>query len=215
MAQEQSTSAFSTKGRQRLMTAFSEQMPTPANYLPGSVQGHWTYKEYAALPDDGKRYEIIDGVIYRMPSPASWHQNAVIMLVTYLTIHVKFAGRGKVYVAPFDVELSPNVVVQPDVLVILNEHVEIIKNSHVIGSPDLVVEVASPGTSKYDRREKYRAYARAGIREYWIVDPIQQTVEILRLDDGIYHCVGIYKGEDTLPSVIVPDFPVQVGQLFA
>ncbi|MBV9228886.1 MAG: Uma2 family endonuclease [Chloroflexi bacterium] len=84
------------------MTTTSEQMPTPANDVPGPKQGYWTYSHYAALPDDGNRYEIIDGVLYFMPpSPNERHQRANNRLATYLTIHVEFAGLGQVYTGPF------------------------------------------------------------------------------------------------------------------
>ena len=78
---------------------------TPADDVSGPGQGNWTYKDYAALPDDGRRYEIVNGVLFMTPSPTEWHQSIVVLLSYYLTQHVRFAGLGRVYVAPFDVEL--------------------------------------------------------------------------------------------------------------
>src|ERR1019366_8362101 len=128
--------------------------------------------------------------------------------------HLKQSKLGKVYIAPVDVELHPKTVVQPDVLVILTAHLERISASRVIGAPDLVVEVASPGTTGFDRRQKQDAYALAGVPEYWIVDPASHTVELLILENGAYHSLGIFQGQHTLPSTVVPDFPVSVEQFF-
>jgi Uma2 family endonuclease len=209
------TSSGNQKGH-NTMSATPDLMPVPANDVPGPQQGQWTYSHYAALPDDGKRYEIIDGVLYLMPpSPNEWHQNAVAVLTTYLVIHIKFRGLGKVYAAPFDVELAFDTVVQPDIIVVLNEHLPIITFSHIVGTPDLIVETLSPGTARYDRVKKYNAYAHAGVREYWIVDPKQKTVEVLYLEGETYRTAGVFSGEQKLPSLAVPDFPVRVEQIFA
>jgi Uma2 family endonuclease len=84
----------------------------------------------------------------------------------------------------------------------------------VLGAPDLVVEVASPGTARHDLREKQDAYARAGVIEYWIVIPGEHTVEVLVLKDRLYHSRGIFYGAATLPSQVVPDLPVAVEPFF-
>lgn len=191
-------------------------MLTPADNVPGPEQGHWIYDSYAALPDDGKRYEILDGVLYMAPpSPSGWHQKSVIRLSHYLFAAVELGGHGQVFVAPFDVELSPGTVVQPDVVVLLNENSEKYVVSRIIGGPDLVIEIISPGTAHHDRLRKYNVYARAGVKEYWIVEPTRRTVEIFVLEDEEYHALGVFSGEQTLPSRIVPGFPVHVEQFFA
>jgi Uma2 family endonuclease len=190
-------------------------MVTPADHVRGAKQGQWTYKDYAALPDDGQRYEIIDGVLYMAPSPNEWHQSAVGEFFSYLRTYVKLAGLGRVYFAPFDVELAYNVVVQPDVLVVLNENLSKIIPSRVIGAPDLVVEVASPGTATHDRRKKQDAYARAGVPEYWIADPAARTIEVFTLEGTAYRSLGVFEGPAILPSLVIPTFPVQVKQFFA
>ncbi|MBV9231109.1 MAG: Uma2 family endonuclease [Chloroflexi bacterium] len=197
------------------MTTTSEKMPTPADNVPGPLQGHWTYSHYAALSDDGQRYEILDGVLYLMPpSPSPWHQKATTRLSAFLVTHIEFAGLGEVFSGPLDVELAPDVVVQPDILVVLKDNCSKIISSHIVGAPDLVVEVASPSTAKYDRRKKYNAYAHAGVREYWIIDPIKCTIEVLILEAGTYHSAGVFRGDDLLPSLVVPRFPVRVKQIF-
>src|SRR5258708_7351587 len=190
-------------------------MVTAADDVPGPGQGRWTYKDYAALPDDGRRYEIVDGVLYMAPSPNEWHQTTAGRLFRYLATQIEDAGLGRVYIAPFDVELTPDTVVQPDVLVILNANHDKITLSRIIGAPDLVVEVSSPGTVGYDRDKKQSAYARAGVQEYWIADPWSRTVEVFVLEAGAYRSLGVFEGKATLPSQVGPGFSVHVEQFFA
>ncbi len=189
---------------------------TPADHVPGPKQGDWTYNHYAALPEDGQRYEIIDGALYMTPAPNIPHQEIAGEIFSYLRTYIKSPGLGRVFMSPVDVELAAGTVVQPDVVVVLNANIGKITYSHIVGAPDLVVEIASPGTSTYDRHKKYDAYARAGVSEYWIVDPIAYTVEVLSLDGASYELVGIFKGQETLLSKIVPQIAeVPVKQFFA
>jgi Uma2 family endonuclease len=186
---------------------------TAAAPLVGPPQGRWTYADYAALPDDGNRYEIIAGVLYTTPAPGAGHQSVSARLVTFLVTHVEFAGLGRVFAAPVDVELAPDTVVQPDIVVILSANLDRITPSRIIGAPDLVVEILSPGTAGYDRREKQDAYARAGVGEYWIVDPGAQTVELLTLNKGGYRSHGVFRGQARLPSSAVT-LPVPIERFF-
>jgi len=198
------------------MTAIqTEPMVVRADRVPGAKQGHWTYAKYAAIPDDGKRYEVVDGVLYMTPSPNRSHQGTALLFSIHLGTHVQFAGLGRVLPAPFDVELAPGVTMQPDVIVVLNANLSIITQSHIVGAPDLVVEIASPGTAGYDRRTKQDAYARAGVAEYWIADPAARTIEVLRLESGAYVPTGVFARESNLPAGVLPELPVQVSQFFA
>jgi len=186
---------------------------TAAAPLVGPPQGRWTYADYAALPDDGNRYEIIAGVLYMTPAPGTGHQSISARVVTFLVTHVEFAGLGRVFAAPVDVELAPDTVVQPDIVVVLSANLHRITPSRIIGAPDLVVEILSPGTAGYDRREKQDAYARSGVGEYWIVDPGAQTVELLTLDQGGYRSHGVFRGQARLPSSAVT-MPVPIERFF-
>src|SRR5207302_9789437 len=108
-------------------------------------------------------------------------------------------------------------VFQADIFVVLNAHLDKVTDKKVVGAPDLVVEVLSPGTSGtsvFDRFTKYDIYARAGVPEYWIVYPDRRAVEVLALEGGKYHSLGIFRGQQTLPSQVVPSLPVQVEQFF-
>ena len=197
-------------------TSDRQTVVTPADSVPGSKQGHWTYDSYATLPDDGQHYEIVDGVLYNMaPAPTIPHQDAAGWFFYYLTVHVRIPGLGHVYMGPADVEIAFDTVVQPDVFVLLNNNAAKITQARIIGAPDLAIEISSPSTAIHDRPRKYVAYAHAGVEEYWIADPKAHTVELLRLENGAYYSLGVFSGSQTLPTQIVPDFPVQVQQFFA
>lgn len=187
---------------------------TPADHVAGAPQGLWTYAAYAALPDD-QRYEIIDGVLYMPPAPNVFHQAANRWFIFYLTMHVQLPGLGDVFGPPCDVGLAPNVVVQPDVIVVLTANSGVITPSRIVGALDLVVEIASPSTATYDRSKKLAVYERAGVGEFWIADPVARTVEVLLLEANGYGSKGVFGGKSLLPSRAVPGLPAQVQQFFA
>ncbi len=187
---------------------------TPADWIPGPPQGSWTYDDYAALPDDGRHYEIVNGVLVMAPAPSPDHQSIAVRLSHYLFVHAELAGLGRVFAAPIDVELGPKNVFQPDVIVLLNAHLDRVAAKRIIGAPDLVVEVASPSTAAFDRLTKYDVYAHAGVVEYWIVKSAHRAVEVLVLENGEYRSLGIFSGQATLPSRVVPGLPVRVEQFF-
>src|SRR5216684_3877385 len=97
-------------------------MVLPADWVPGPEQGSWTYDDYAALPDDGQRYEVVNGVLVMTPAPTPEHQDIVGEIYASLRTHIKLTGFGRVFTGPIDVELEPKNVFQPDVVVVLNEH---------------------------------------------------------------------------------------------
>src|SRR5579883_1225469 len=186
----------------------------PADWVPGPPQGSWTYDAYAALPDDGKRYEIAQGVLIMTPAPEPRHQRISREISFCLYEHIMTRKLGEVLYAPVDVVLSEEDTFQPDVLVILNEHLERIQEKLVAGAPDLVVEIISPGSLLNDRVTKKLAYERAGIPEYWLVDPEKKTVEVFVLENGAYTSLGLFKGEQQLQSRIVPEMSVPVAHFF-
>jgi Uma2 family endonuclease len=186
-----------------------------ADEVQGKPQGQWTYADYLALPDDGNRYEIIEGVLYQMPSPKPRHQRSSTRFLHYLFIYVFQAGLGEVLGAPLDVELPNGTTVQPDVMVVLKQNAGIVTEDGVFGAPDLVIEISSPGTVGYDRGEKQQSYANAGVREYWLADPATETIEVLTLVQGSYQSLGVFATVGILPSQVVPNLPVKVQEFFA
>src|SRR5579864_4582436 len=114
----------SPKGKATMATTEKLSVVLPADWVPGPLQGSWTYNDYAALPDDGRRYEIVNGVLVMAPAPNPDHQSIAMRLSHYLFVHVELAGLGRVFPTPIDVELGPKHVFQPDVIVLLNAHLD-------------------------------------------------------------------------------------------
>ncbi len=148
-------------------------MPVPSTY--------WTAAKVRAIPDDGNRYECIDGALLVTPSPLNLHQAVVGAFYRTLFPYVREQGLGYVQVSPLDVELDDGMIVQPDVLAF---RLTSSAGAGRIHGPDLhlVVEVLSPGTASRDRGLKRRFYARIGVQEYWIVHPASRLVERWRRD---------------------------------
>lgn len=179
------------------------------------AQGAWTYADYARLPDDGWRYEIIGGELHMSPAPNAEHQSIVVVLVRLLGEFVHRQALGRVLVAPIDVMLpdlaSP---VQPDVLVVLKANLDIIRQ-RVEGVPDLVIEVLSPATARHDRTTKYRLYAEAGVTEYWIIDPEAGAADIYTRRGNGFVPLGHYERGGVIQSELLPALRLPLDELLA
>ena len=138
----------------------------------------FTVNDYMSMPEDGKRYQLLEGDLVLSPSPTTKHQ--VISGRLHLLLANIFADRGlgRVMYAPLDVVLSDHDVAQPDLLFVSNERSGIVEDANVQGAPDLVVEILSPGTAAYDRGYKLALYGRHGVREYWLVDTDARTIQV-------------------------------------
>ncbi|UOF89119.1 Uma2 family endonuclease [Fodinisporobacter ferrooxydans] len=180
----------------------------------------YSYQDYVNLSTE-ERFELIDGVPYNMsPSPSRRHQQILGQLATEFTFYL----RGKTceaLIAPFDVRLFANGktddeirdVVQPDLSVICNP--DKLDDKGCKGSPDLIVEILSPSTGKLDRWIKYKLYERAGVREYWLVEPTNSTIEIFTLNEqGRYELHGVYGRGDTVPVGIFEDLAIDLKVIF-
>lgn len=172
----------------------------------------WTYADYAKLDDD-QRYEIIDGNLLMAPSPDTWHQDWAGELFLILRQHVTRAKLGRVYFAPLDVVLDVENTVQPDLIFVASANAGIIRQRGIFGASDLVVELISPESGRRDRQLKRELYARFGVKEYWIGDPINQTLEVLALKAGGYelHCRAEGKGK--LTSLVLPGLEFDLAEL--
>ena len=176
-----------------------------------------TYEDYVHFPEDGQRHELIEGDHHVTPAPNTRHQEISLNLTRYLGPFVADQGLGKLFVAPFDVVLGPTDVVQPDLLFLRNEHLERLTEAHLRGAPDLAVEIVSESTRGRDEITKRHLYARHGVAEYWIVDPVTETVKVHRLaEEGGYHRVAELRNEagDSLDSPLFPGFSLPLGDLF-
>ena len=174
----------------------------------------FTYADYLALPDDGKRYEIIAGDLLMSPSPNRIHQYILLKLAKRLDDFVEKQRLGHTFIAPFDVVLSKHNVVQPDIVFVSQKNEHIISETHIHGTPDLLVEIISPGSARRDREIKRKLYAKFGVSEYWLVNPKLQTIEVYRLQNQILRRVGILKNDEVVSSPLLPGFALPVHRIF-
>ncbi len=176
-------------------------------------QGEWTETEYFALPETNHYLELSEGRLIMPPHPTNTHQSAVGRLYRWLDEFVQERNLGVVRLAPLPVRLWTGKVREPDVFFLAREHSDRI-GEQFFGPPDLVIEVTSPGTRRVDRNEKPLEYARAGVAEYWIVDPSAQTVEVFVLREGSYQLLARWVGKQIARSALLDGFEILVERLF-
>lgn len=176
--------------------------------------GAWTYEDLFSLPDDGRRYEIIEGDLYEMPAANLVQATVIANLIAMLIPLVTRLG-GRWFTAPLDVFFAGATPVQPDIVVILPGWSGSLPPRGPDGAPDLLIEVLSPSNRTHDLLTKRALYGRAGVREYWLVDPEARTIEILALDRDALHRVSVSSGEDTPVSPLLGSLPVTAADLFA
>ena len=172
----------------------------------------FTYEDYRNAPED-KRYELLDGELVIMPSPKEIHQRLSMNLAVPLHVFVDENGLGRVYLAPFDVVLTDTDVVQPDLMFVSNERSHIITEDNIRGAPDLVIEILSPSTAEKDRTFKRALYARHGVREYWMVDPLAKTVTVLLSGEHGFELAEVYGEGQTLTSPMLEGFTLDLGEI--
>jgi Uma2 family endonuclease len=170
----------------------------PERRKPGSwpAPGEWTYEDYKLLPDDGRRYEVIRGVLYVSPAPSIVHQRTVSRLFRALDRFVMGHALGELLVAPLDILLPKGIAspVQPDLVFFRagNEPADDAQNFQ--GVPDLVIEVLSPRTRRLDLNVKLAAYLEAGVPEVWFADSRPRTLSIYGLSEDGKSYVELSKG---------------------
>ncbi|HSH37671.1 MAG TPA: Uma2 family endonuclease [Chthoniobacterales bacterium] len=181
---------------------------------PGTQNRLWTYDELIAeRPESNSPCELWDGELIMAPMLSFYHQE--IALRFYRELHDWVAERklGKVMGLPIDMVLSPHRVPQPDITFVSKERLHIIQRS-LMGPADLVAEIISPGGRTRDRIEKRDLYEQYGVREYWIIDPEAQMVEVLALEGGQYTLAARAVTGEAAASRLLHDFQVDVSRLF-
>ena len=136
-----------------------------------------TYKDYEALPADGRRYEIHDGGLSVTPAPSPQRQSVTRNLFRVVDAHVRAKAIGEVWFAPLDVIFSETSIVQPDIIYLASSRLGAVSRRGIEGPPTLAVEVLSPSTMTIDRETKHQLYARYGVPHFWLVDPAARTIE--------------------------------------
>lgn len=175
-----------------------------------------TYEDYLGFPDDGKRHEIVDGEHFVNPAPFTAHQRIAADLFYLLRRHLADSDAGEVLFAPVDVVLSPVDVVQPDLLFVSRENLSALGERNLEGAPDLVVEILSDSTRRLDEITKRDLYARNGVREYWVVDPILETVKVYRAGEAGFERVALLHAEedDRLSTPLLPGLEIPLTEIF-
>ena len=173
------------------------------------------YTDLLAMPEDGHRYEIHGGELVVVPSPFPRHQIAAFELATRLRAYARESG-GLALVAPLDIVFDEFDVVQPDIVFFRAERRHLVSPDAVTRHrPDIAVEVLSPSTAATDRGRKMRMFARYGVPEYWIVDPVLEQMEVHALDARAYRPAQVAGVGGTVHSVLLPDLSVDVGRVFS
>jgi Uma2 family endonuclease len=187
---------------------------------PDIEYGHYTYADYLTWEMD-EMVELIKGKVFRRAAaaPGTTHQKISLRLGSAFLIFLK--GKPcQVFQAPFDVRLPVrskrnqdiDTVVQPDLCVVCDESK--ILESGCLGAPDLVVEILSPGNNRRELKNKFEVYEEAGVREYWVIHPVEQTLLIYSLLEGRYHASRLFTSGDEITSVCLPGFLLNLEDIF-
>ena len=176
-----------------------------------------TYDDFVLFPDDGLRHELIDGEHYVTPSPNLKHQkvsgNLHLLIGAWLEQH----AIGQIFYAPFDVVFSRFDVVEPDLLYLSNERASgVLTSANVQGVPELVIEIGSPSTRKRDETIKRQLYERAGVAEYWVVDPEIDVVRVYRRGaEGFERPLELTaEREERLTTPLLPGLTLPLTRIF-
>ena len=180
----------------------------------GDVQPPVGYSDLLVMPDDGRRYEIHGGELVVVPSPMPAHQIVAVEILTLLNDYRRRSG-GLALVAPLDIVFDEHDVVQPDVVFFRAERRQLVQPFAVTrAAPDIAVEVLSPSTAAVDRGRKMRMFAYYGVPEVWLVDPVDEQIEVHVLADGAYRRVQTASAGDTVRSVLLPDLTFDAARVF-
>jgi Uma2 family endonuclease len=175
----------------------------------------WTYEEFAQLPNDGNRYEVIAGELVVSPSPNMPHQELVARLFLLLRVFADAHKLGRVALGPSDVLFGPGDYLVPDLLFVRRDRHGIISKRGIEGAPDLVIEVLSGSTSFRDRGIKLQRYAHFGVPDYWIVDPRKEQIEVYRPAEDAANAIVLASGLlEWRPAPEGPALEIDVVELF-
>lgn len=174
-----------------------------------------TYEEYRLLPEDGQRYELMEGDLFVSPAPSTRHQTISRRLQFALMQALELPGRAQIFNAPADVILEETTVVQPDLIIVGAGNSHLVTPRAIEGAPDVVIEIMSPGSIDRDAHLKLRVYERFAIPEYWVVDPDHGFVEVFAWTKEGYRRRDRYDRASTLTCPLFPEVSIPLAPLFA
>ena len=173
----------------------------------------YTYEDYEKLPE-GAPYQLIGGELIMTPSPIPYHQIVKHNIEFELSSFVREKRLGIVLDAPLDVYLSETETYQPDIIFISKDRLNIIGEKKIEAAPDLVIEILSPSTAYYDLRHKKRIYEKSGVKEYWIVDPMEKGIEVYENVNGEFKVFSQAQEKDRVKSKLLDGFEVELEKVF-
>ena len=172
-----------------------------------------TFEDFLHFPDDGRRWELIDGEAFVTAAPKTRHQRVVLWLVRRIADHLEAHAGGEVFVAPYDVKFGTHDVVEPDIVFVADRDAAIIRPERIEGVPTWIMEVLSD--PHRDRQIKRQQYERFGVPEYWIVDSDADTVEVYVLREGHYPDPAVHRSPDTIEPASIPNLRIDLAALLA
>ncbi len=173
-----------------------------------------TYHDYYSTPEHGPRYQLVEGELYMAPVPNRFHQEISRNLEFIFLKYLEKNPIGKIFDAPFDVQLTDVNVYQPDLVYLKREHYSLQTKQGITGAPDLAVEILSPKTADLDTGIKREVFTRCGLTELWIVDPDAKRVSVYHLRKNSETPEGVYGPEDTIVTPLMPGIEVDLGEVF-
>jgi Uma2 family endonuclease len=173
-----------------------------------------TVRDFRELPEGPPYYQLIEGDLYMSPTPNLFHQRIVLNIVFMIRSYLEKHPIGELVVSPSDVELTEINAYVPDVYYVSNKRKHIFTKQGASGAPDLVVEVLSPSTARFDKGVKQQIYARTGVKEYWLVNPDAQDVSVFHLQESADQPVGVYGLRQKFTSPLLPKLTIRVARIF-
>lgn len=172
-----------------------------------------TVEDYRATPE-GTRYQLVEGELIMAPSPNLFHQTVTGNLHFLLARYVAARPIGKLFLAPCDVFLSEHDVVQPDVLFVAQQNLGILAEDGIHGAPDLVIEVLSPATAQLDKKQKRLLYARTGVKELWLVDPLLLQIQRYDFARDVAKPVELIEENEMIATPLLPGLVLAAADVF-
>ena len=173
-----------------------------------------TYHDYYTLPEHGPRYQLVEGELHMAPAPNRFHQEISRNLGFLILKHLEAHPVGKIFDAPFDVQLTDVNVYQPDIIFLRREHYPLQTVQGITGAPDLVVEILSPKTAFLDLGVKREIYARCGVAELWIIDPEIRRISVYRLKENAETPAVVCGPGESITTPLIPELVVALDDVF-